>query len=40
MNTIKYAKGRIDSSNDLFKTELDSILKLNIDYLKERRRKI
>lgn len=39
VDTINYSKGNIKSSNDLFETEINSILKLNIDYLKERRRK-
>ncbi|MFK7983714.1 MAG: hypothetical protein AB8G86_27305 [Saprospiraceae bacterium] len=39
IDTIKYSKGGNLTSNDFFNTEINNILKLNIDYLKERRRK-
>ncbi len=39
IDTIKYSEGGNVTSNDLFKEEINNILKLNLDYLKQRRRK-
>lgn len=39
INTIIYNKGNLGSSNNLYQTEIDEILKLNLEYLKESRRK-